>query len=299
VVFSYPGPVILMNIDNLDINMPITSNPSLNDSALIRSSDYIASPLDDGLHLISDLCLDETPLHVAVLKKFCSQQVNLLKSLSSDEQANILGVVGATPVNRVKSILLNNKVHHPGLILSKSGLALAVKDCYNEICAGRYDDRLIFALIDGIIDRTEEDARTKGEGIKDAVEQLLHLASRFVKGQACGEEDCNGCYAGDSATYLLVQKDFALGIMDLDQFAKEQKLEIKLSDRASYSLLKLCSIFGEYYDSIRYLAKKPEPFYFVQLEEMWCNWRAKDSDCRCWDYGEIAFHHKGCELNEW
>jgi hypothetical protein len=210
-----------------------------------------------------------------------------------------LGVVGATPAARIKAILVNTDIHQPGLFLSKAEIAIAVKDCYDGIAAGRYNGKDVFGVIEGILDRAKEDAMVKGDGIEGGIEQLLFLASRFVKGQACEDE---GCDTGIISKHNCIHGDFEDAIDKLEDFATEHNLEIKLSTKGQFALNKLCKVFGGVgegrgYTSLQHLIGTPDRLEDTQqLEEMWCH---QNEDCDCWDSDVGQYHSRMCRLNEW
>jgi len=276
-------------ISRTQLSLSITKMPPNR----LRLNDTIIPSLDGQHHSPDDGCHPDAPSHSAYVRTLSDRQVNYLNSLSSDQQARVLGVVGLTSAQRVKSILLNNSIHQPGLFLSKAEIAIGVKDCYDAIAAGRIDVYDIFAVIEGILDRTKEDAIVKGEGIEGGVQQLLFLASRMVKGEACEE-----CEVGVISCWTSVHFDFIDALVEIEEFATKHDLKFQLDTKAEFALDKLCKIFegislGRGYSTFRYLIQGGLE-NTQQLEEMWCN---EDNSCICWDTTVGDHHGIMCELN--
>ena len=252
------------------------------------------SPLDGQSHAWDDNCEWKSASHAAFAKEISDQQIAYLQSLPLKQQDQVLGVAGFEATQRAKTILLNEGIEHPGLLLTKQELDLAVKDCYFDMQDDSIDEIHIFAVIEGILDRAKEDAAiTKGYSIQEGVGQLLHLGSRMIKGQGCGD-----CGEGKSGEGWDVQHEFANGLKELEEFGREMKLEWRIRDRARFSLEKLCLIYPSCYQQVRHLAQRPDHFqvYFDdQLESMWCD---RNPGCICWDMTAGEEHLEWCKLSE-
>jgi hypothetical protein len=148
-------------------------------------------------------------------------------------------------------------------------------------------------VVEGVIDRTTEDARTKGEGVQGGAEQLLSIAARMVKGEKC---ECVECGPAVSHRPTAVHDFVVMGLEELEEVAKELNLEWRLSERGRFCLHKLSSTdHGLVYNSVKHLANTPGPQDYHQLEEMWC---LENSECDCWDVEEGANHNMFCELSD-
>jgi hypothetical protein len=181
-----------------------------------------------------------------------------------------LGTEGCSPTARARTILLDERIEKPGHLLTKEEIDLAVRECYDNICNGRISPVYIDAVIMGIWDRTVEDASTKGAEIQEGVEQILWLASRVVKGQACGE-----CGEGIVRNGHSVNDFTVMALEELGQTGKDVGLEWKLSDKGRFMLDKLISIFESDYGKFRHLAETRDASDryrgYEELETMWCH----------------------------
>ena len=252
------------------------------------------SPLNGQTHTWDDCCEINNASHVAFAKEVSDRQLNHLRSLSQQELAQVLGTEGCTPTGRARTILLDERIEKPGHLLTKDDIDLAVRECYDDICHGHFSPIYVDAVIEGIWDRTVEDAVTKGEGIQEGVEQLLWLTSRVVKGQACrecGEGIENGGHSSSDFTVMALE--------ELEQTSKDMGLEWRLSDKGRFMLDKLITIFESDYGKIRHLAETLDPAIryrgYEELETMWCD---EYPECRCWDENRVEYHDHGCELSE-
>jgi hypothetical protein len=97
---------------------------SLAEIEKIKLNNNVVPAIDGRLHTPDDDCGAESPSHLAYGKAICDRQINYLNSLSPESQARVLEVVGVTPGERIKSILLNNDIHQPGRFLPKEEVAI-------------------------------------------------------------------------------------------------------------------------------------------------------------------------------
>ena len=148
-------------------------------------------------------------------------------------------------------------------------------------------------MVEGVIDRTKEDARTKGEGIRGGAEQLLSIAARMVKGEKC---ECVECGPAVSHRPTAVHDFVVMGLEELEDVAKEMNSDWMLSKRGRFCLHKLSTIKVAVYNPVTHLASYPRPQNYYQLEEMWC---LENSECDCWDVEEGATHNMFWALNDW
>jgi hypothetical protein len=222
------------------------------------------------------------------------EQLKYLRSLSPEEQARVLGTEGCSPTGRARTILLDEGIQKPGHLLIKEEIDLAVQECYDDICRGDISPIYINAVIEGIWDRTVEDAITEGKGIQEGVEQLLWLTSRVVKGQACRE-----CGVGIGEDRHSVNHFTVMALEELEQTGKDMGLEWRLSNKGRFTLDKLIAIFESDYGKFQHLAETPNPSdryrRYDQLETMWCH---EYPECTCWDENRLDHHHEECDVSD-
>jgi hypothetical protein len=213
-----------------------------------------------------------------------------LLALAPNEKAWVLAAIGTNPLNKAKTILQNPAIGRPGLLLSTQELSLAVDNVYSNFRSGRMvNESYIINLLDAIVDRIRRDR----EGMVEGIEQVVMLAARMVKGEACEE-----CYMSDyqSPTHGSVElaRRFVDTIEDLDGLATDHGVELLLSSRTRYSIDKLCSIY-EYFDWVRHLGGYAGDA--DDLEEMWCHGKSR-CGADCWDSGYDNLHLKWCRPSE-
>jgi hypothetical protein len=219
----------------------------LNDSSASLCSDITVHHPEDGCH-------DDSPSHAAYAKAVTDSRLKYLRSLSPEEQARVLGTEGCSPTERTRTILLDERIQRPGRFLTKEEIDLAVQESYDDICDGNISPIYVNATIEGIWDRTVEDAVAEGKGIQEGVEQLLWLTSRVVKGQACRE-----CGAGIGGNRHYVNHFTVMALEELEQTGKDLGLEWRLSDKGRFTLDKLIAIFESDYGKFQHLAETPNP----------------------------------------
>jgi len=82
----------------------------------------------------------------------------------------------------MKVILRNPAIGRPGHLLSSHDLSFAVHDILSNFRSNiAVEESYIVNLVIAIVDRVKLD----GEGILEAMEQLIIMAARMVKGEAC------------------------------------------------------------------------------------------------------------------
>ena len=250
------------------------------------------SPLDGRSHQWNDHCNPDSPSHAAFAKEVSDQQLTYLQSLPLFQRNQALGVAGLDATQRAKTILLNQGIEHPGLLLTSPDIKLAVEDVLEHIRDGSHNDTYFIAVVEGVIDRTKENARTKGEGVQGGAEQLLSIAARMAKGEKC---ECVECGPAVSRRPTSVHDFVMMGLEELEEVAKELNLIWKLSERGRFCLHKLSTIEEAVYTPVKHLANYPGPQNYHQLEEMWC---LENSECDCWEVEEGASHNMFCELSD-
>ena len=186
-------------------------------------------------------------------------------------------------------------VHDPNQEVLK-----AFNKCYEDICDGKINETSITDTINQIVDLVDVTPSIAiGGAINEAVERLISLASRMIKGEGCGQ--CwTGCKCPKPGSPEL-HNTFVDAIELLEHTGKTLGLELSLSVKARFSLNMLCEILGPQYSSLRKLSQMSDgggwEFWVEQLEEMWCQ---RAPGCQCWDedHGWANVHHKHCELTQ-
>jgi hypothetical protein len=156
----------------------------------------------------------------------------------------------------------------------------------------------VFAVIEGIVWRLIEGDHINGKDIQHGMGQLLALASRSIKGEACLEcRETEYKSPNRLDEFDNMEHDyFVKKIHELVVAAETRGLEWSLDCRAKFSLNKLCAVYDEY-QPLQYLAQDPETPGDLPVdptfETMWCH---QGGNCRCWDEGYDC-HGKYCHLS--
>jgi hypothetical protein len=224
--------------------------------------------------------------------------------------ALVINALQDDPTKQVHYILLSDSsMNHPHEILTKEQITLAVDECYEKIRTNKlmqnYDDIFVFAVIEGIVWRLIWGEQISGKDIEHGMGQLLGLASRTIKGEACLE--CRETeYKSPNRLDELEDMEhdyFVDKIEELVAGAKRIGLEWSLDRRAKFSLNKLCAVYDQY-RPLQYLAQNPddgEALVDPTYETMWCHWGEDNGDayrrsCKCWDIN-IGAHMKHCHMS--
>jgi hypothetical protein len=140
---------------------------------------------------------------------------------------------------------------------SSRDIAPFFKQCYDNICAGKVDEKLFDEVTGVILDRVDEAyTSTKVEEVKQAMERTLALASRLVKGEAC--EICGPGYESSNPGSGYLHYGNADVIRCLEEVLTDLNLTVELSNKGRYSLHKLVLIFPEYYSPYQHLFRSAE-----------------------------------------
>jgi hypothetical protein len=137
----------------------------------------------------------------------------------------------------------------------------------------------IINLIEGIV----EGVRKEG-GVNEAMEQVVSLAARMVKGEGCGECGSHD-YQSPVRGSIDLTDEFVDALADLVNTASEQGIDLVLSTKARFSIDKLVTIYYEY-DWLQSLFEMD--METDELEEMWCH---ENQKCWCWDFGGRSDEH--------
>jgi bacterioferritin-associated ferredoxin len=207
-----------------------------------------------------------------------------LLALALNEKAWVLAALGNDPLKKAETILQNPAIGRPGLLLSSQELSIAVENVYSKLSSNiEVEERYIVNLVVAIVDRV----RIDGEGMTEGIEQVVRLAARMVKGEACGK-----CYSAEyqspTRSSIDLARQFVDAIEALDGIATALGVKVFMSSKPKFSIEKLCSIY-DHFDQVRHLIDDLNDI--EELEEMWCH----DGCCAsCWDSGDGDLHLKWC-----
>jgi len=198
-----------------------------------------------------------------------------LIDLGADEKAWVLAVLGNDPLKKARAILSSSKVNKPGSLFTRKELAWAVDDVIKSFGTHTaVDEDYIINLIEGIVERVREEG-----GINEAMEQVISLAARMIKG-----EDCQECGSLEYEPPIRGSSDlvdeFVNALARLVQISGEQGMNLVFSTKANFSIAKLATIYDERFwlpiiGDVYMDADEMEV-----MEEMWCH----EKGCSCWDY---------------
>jgi hypothetical protein len=184
--------------------------------------------------------------------------LQFLINLPADEKAWVLAALGNDPLKKARTVD-------------------DVLDSFRSKAA--VDEDYIINLIEGIV----EGVRKEG-GVNEAMEQMVSLAARMVKGERCGE--CGSLdYHSPIRGSIDLTDEYVDALADLVNIASEQGTDVVLSAKARFSIDKLVTIYDEYH-WLQNLFKMD--FETDDLEEMWCH---KSQSCWCWEFGGRSDEH--------
>jgi hypothetical protein len=160
------------------------------------------------------------------------------------------------------------------------------------------------AVITGLPERV----RTDKMGVAGAMEQLILLASRMVKGEECLW--CEEEYVSPTRGPAELHQQFAQAMKKLDAISQERGIQWTMSTRSQFALDRLGSIDHTNYGPVQYLLEHGS--YRVNpdnkmYQTMWChdnvNWYDGQEEklkhtCHCWDNGMEGCHEKYCYWGE-
>jgi hypothetical protein len=206
--------------------------------------------------------------------------LQFLINLPADEKAWVLAALGNDPLKKARTILSSSNLVKPGSLLTSQELARAVDDVLDSFRSkAAVDEDYIINLIEGIV----EGVRKEG-GVNEAMEQMVSLAARMVKGERCGE--CGSLdYHSPIRGSIDLTDEYVDALADLVNIASEQGTDVVLSAKARFSIDKLVTIYDEYH-WLQNLFKMD--FETDDLEEMWCH---KSQSCWCWEFGGRSDEH--------
>jgi hypothetical protein len=184
-------------------------------------------------------------------------------------------------------------------------MGLACDKCYDAICQNRVIESHIGTTIDQIVHRIYDSPyHNEVEDIRDAVEQMIRLASRMIKGTPpCVLASEARCHNQGSAD---IHRKFVDGIQKVVDAGMDLELDWELSTKATFSLDKLCQLSWAGYTTLEDIHRRQDNArgqgIQEQLEEMWCH-----GSCHCWDgdcvsCGDSTYmdrHYKHCPLRRY
>jgi hypothetical protein len=241
------------------------------------------------------------------------EQLKYLQNLPAKHRAMIIDALDET-TEKAKAVI----VHHytpSAIIPTKKQIGLTYQDCYAEIARGNADENYVFSVIHALVYQANNSGYLNGKEVQEAVEQLINLASRLVKGEQCSE--CDIDYTSPNRLSTGVQEDAASGMMEIVDEARENDVLWELGYKSKFALAKLSSIFPTPYQPLQYLIQD-ENKKNVLYETMWCHENVKlfgvgdgydsgeedegyneyESTCNCWDQGFEGAHVKYCYWGE-
>ena len=173
------------------------------------------------------------------------------------------------PIKKARMVVMAQGGHMISLPKpTKEQIALAYQDCFNEIVKGEVDETYIDSIRHSILSYPATEDHRYGE--KDAVEQLLSLASRLVKGKHC--EECRMDFKSPTRGWRGsdgLHRELSRAIHRIVEDSTEGTLGWSLSLKMKFALNKLNHIYPGHYRSLETLIdSSPQS---VIYETMWCH----------------------------
>jgi hypothetical protein len=230
-------------------------------------------------------------------------QLQYLRILSPAQHQYVVDAWQALITHKANSHFLNRNDPPPRSPMPyHDDEVLAFDECYDAICQNKVIETQISTTIDQIIHRIYDSPdHNEVEDIRDAVEQMIRLASRMIKGTPCYvyafENQCQNLGSTD------IHRKFVDGIQKVVNAGLDLELDWELSTKATFSLDKLCQQSWAGYATLQDIHRTQDDErgqgIQEQLEEMWCH-----GSCHCWDgdcasCGDSTYmdrHYKHCPL---
>jgi hypothetical protein len=210
----------------------------------------------------------------AKAKKSSERFSQYLKPLSPEEiYSTVLQHLENDPTKRAKFMLMNDTtIGKPIIPMTQGDMYLIVKDCYERIAGNSADLAYINAVVEGIEQQVHRAQGSLEELMIWAIEKILDLAARMVKGEGC--TDCCGNCRKPNRFDSFSKANILDALDDLGFEAADEGIDLsRLSDRAKFCLDKLRSTHSVYvfiYDlSQAENPRKNEPIEGA-MGEMWC-----------------------------
>jgi len=131
------------------------------------------------------------------------QQVQYLRDLSPIDKRRAMIILGEDLITKA-NVPLDNALDNPRTLLAKDQYDFLIQKCYEDICSGKFNEKYLKIIIAGLLERVRmdeqiveqaefqavitgipEQVKTDKMGVETAVEHLILLASRMVKGEEC------------------------------------------------------------------------------------------------------------------
>ena len=255
------------------------------------------------------------------------QQLQYLRDLSPVDKRQAMAALGQDPIIKPRTPS-GSALDNPYTLLTKDQYDLLIKKCYRDICSGTLNEQYLKVIIIGLPERVKMDeqgaeqakfqaiitglperVKTDKMGVEKAMEHLVSLASRMVKGEECLW--CKEEYVSPTRGPAELHQHFAQAMKKLDEISQERGIKWTMSGRSQFALDRLGSIHPTYYQPVQYLLE--HGVYRVNPENemyqtMWChdneNWYDDEEEgvskftCHCWDVGTEGSHMKFCYWDE-
>jgi len=268
---------------------------------------YAKSESDQNSHFTKSITMGNITSNYksAKAKKSSERFSQYLKPLSPEEiYSTVIKHLEDDPTKRAKFMLLNDTTIVKPIIMTQQDMDLVVNDCYRQIWWDTVDFAYIDAVVEGIVQQVERGEGSPKESMIWALEKILDLTARMVKGEGCTEcrEKCREPTRFDSFS----RANILQAVDDLGMEAIDEGAELSgLNERTKFCLDKLRSTHFVY-EFIHGLSQadslKNEPTY-KHLAEMWCESDTKVEkhdpawECTCWDE-DFTYHSKLCPMAE-
>jgi hypothetical protein len=237
-------------------------------------------------------------------KEPTAEQLRYLENLPAHHKALIREAV-EDDLQIAKTIIMKKAGFYHDDNPTKWQINLAVRDCYTQITRNRADENYIYAVIQAIVYEWGNADEVDKNDHRNAMENLITLASRMVKGEKCTV--CNDDEPSPLRGSETIHQHFADAMLQLVDDYPDPPLNIDLGDKSKFALTKLCEIHPETYRWVKYLTKGRGPEW-EGYETMWCGYDIKggvynfdDEDrddyvrtCDCWDQDYGPEHEKYC-----
>jgi len=155
--------------------------------------------------------------------------LQFLINLPADEKAWVLAALGHDPLKNARTILSSSDIVKPGSLLTSQELARAVDDVLTSFRSEiTVDEDYIINLIEGIVEGVWKEG-----GANEAMEQVISLAARMVKGEGCGECGSHD-YQSPVRGSIDLTDEFVDALADLVNIASAQGIDLVLSTKARF-----------------------------------------------------------------
>lgn len=209
-------------------------------------------------------------------------QLQYLRILSPEQHQYVVDAWQALINRKINGHFLNRDHPSPAIpVPFQEDMVLGCDKCYAAICQDTVTEAQISNTIKQIIYRIYDSPyHNEVKDIRDAVEQMIRLASRMIKGTPCcvlaSDARCRNQGSAD------IHRKFVDGIQKVVDAGMDLELDWELSTKATFSLDKLCQLPWAGYTTLEDIHRRQDDSrgqgIQEQLEEMWCH-----GSCHCWD----------------